>query len=159
MDYCRLWEYIDKAQLNEMMKSEYPIDVDYSFLCFENIYFGVAEYCARCYAEMSNVYSKTTIIDLGCAYGFQSALFTDTKVFDKYIGVDISLHPKYETNNSVYFEMSIQNFIKNELPKMNLENVIAICSYVPDEEARRLVRETFDNCIVYYPPRRNYGRD
>ena len=32
-----------------------------------------------------------------------------------------------------------------------MDHVIAICSAVPDEEARELVKETFPNYIDWYP--------
>lgn len=49
--------------------------------------------------------------------------------------------------------MSIQKFIKEELPKLNLDlnNVVAVCNAVPDEEARNMVLETFPRHFVAYP--------
>lgn len=52
-------------------------------------------------------------------------------------------------------EMSIQEFIANELPILlenhDIDDFCAICSYVPDREATKLVRETFPNVFCYYP--------
>ena len=49
--------------------------------------------------------------------------------------------------------MSIQKFIKEELPKLNLnlDKVVAICNAVPDEEARKMVLDTFPRYFVAYP--------
>lgn len=42
-------------------------------------------------------------------------------------------------------------FYKNYPEYCNMPNVFAICSYVPDNEARKLVKENFKNCLIYYP--------
>jgi hypothetical protein len=49
--------------------------------------------------------------------------------------------------------MSIEEFIKMELPMLHLDKTrcFAISSYVPDDEANKLIRETFPNLIVFYP--------
>ena len=40
---------------------------------------------------------------------------------------------------------TIQEFINSDLHflNLNMDKVFAICSYVPDEEARKMVRNTF----------------
>ena len=61
-----------------------------------------------------------------------------------------NLYP--ETNWTIYF-MTIQDFIKKKLPLLSLDlnNVFAVCSYVPDKSAMDLVLETFPYYRVYYP--------
>lgn len=51
--------------------------------------------------------------------------------------------------------MSIQTFIRDVFPTLgyNLDKVFAICSYVPDGNARKMVRKFFPYCLVYYTTR------
>ena len=92
-----------------------------------------------------------TIIDLGCYQGFQGVLFKDHA---SYIGIDISIPNEWRLRqeNAEYFHCSIQEFIKNILPEMelNMNKTFAVCSYVPDKEARKMVQETFPYHRVYY---------
>lgn len=87
------------------------------------------------------------IIDFGCYLAFQSALFAE---HEAYIGVDVVEMERFSTLNTKHYVMSIQQFIEQH-PEMTRNDYFAICSYVPDDEARRLVRETYENCLVYYP--------
>lgn len=140
---------------------EYPMcDIDNSFLGFTEIY-----------EHLSKIIPKNRIIlDFGCAYAPQAAYFIHHR---KYVGIDVSKCPKLDSKNSIYLEISIQNFIKglNEGKQINNlksdtesikrvhsgllvlrpDEVFAICSYVPDYDARELVKETFPDCFVFYP--------
>lgn len=108
------------------------------FWGFLNVYQAAAQVASK----------KMKIIDFGCYLAFQAAMFVD---FAEYIGVDVeSTMERFATHNTTHYVSSIQRFIE-EHPEMTGGKYFAICSYVPDEEARRLVRETYENCLVYYP--------
>lgn len=116
-------------------------DMDFTFLCFEDVYEEVKKHCSK----------DTVVIDLGCAYMPQAYWFTDCK---KYIGVDLSFknNVRFKTDNSELYLMSGQKFICEVLPTLDLEmeNVIAICSYVPDEELQQMTARTFKyNYVIY----------
>jgi len=139
---CELYQLIPRDKLNHLFEhSTAGAELDYTFLCFEEIYKSVTTFVPKSF----------TIIDLGCAYATQSWYFRDYK---RYIGVDISGNDDsvIHTVNSTYYFMSIQEFVENlSSLELDLNMVYAICSYVPDEQARELVRNTFKNCLVYYP--------
>lgn len=115
-------------------------ELDFSFLAFEEVYKSV----------LSFVPKGKIIVDLGCAYAPQAFYFIE---YAGYIGVDAHIPDvHFETPNMTLYNMSIQNFCDKVVKEgWNLEQYFAICSYVPDEEARKRVRETFPNCLVYYP--------
>lgn len=140
---CQLFKIIPKDLLDNLFEnSNANAELDCSFLCFEDIYIKALEVTTR----------ETIIIDLGCAYATQSWFFRDYK---KYIGVECSGDEKtvIHIENSKFYFTTIQNFIKEVLPTLdiNLNNVFAICSYVPDEEARQMIIDTFPYYLVYYP--------
>ena len=86
-----------------------------------------------------------TVIDFGCYQAVQSIYFSEQK---QYIGVDIAIPNEWRMrayDNAVYYQVTIQDFIQNILPTLHLdlEKVFAISSYVPDNKARELVRNTF----------------
>ena len=92
-----------------------------------------------------------TVIDFGCNQAVQACYFEKNK---KYIGIDNAIpnENRFLAKNAEYYDMSIQDFIKNILPTLNLDldKVYAICSYVPDEEAQKLVADTFPYAKVVY---------
>lgn len=137
---CDLIKQIPKELIDKMFKNA-DIDVDYTFLCFEEVYKAVTWFVPK----------NTIIIDFGCAYAFQSWYFKDYK---KYIGVEIhgNKYSVLKLDNSEFYFMSIQEFI-SDFDKLGYdkEEVFAICSYVPDKQARQMVRENFPYCLVYYP--------
>ena len=143
MEECELFKLIPKEKLDELFKnSDAGAELDCTFLGFEEVYKSV----------LSFVPKSKIIIDFGCAYATQSWYFRDYK---KYIGIDKSSNNNsvIHTENSEYYFASIQYFITNIFNTLNIskDNVFAICSYVPDEEARKMVRENFPYCLVYYP--------
>ena len=90
-----------------------------------------------------------TIIDLGCGYNPQCFYFTKHK---KYVAVDISDCEKFKSDNCVIYQKSIEDFIKEDISGLNLDETFAICSYVPMREANReMVRKAFKNLFIYYP--------
>lgn len=117
-------------------------ELDRMFLGFEEVYKAVTMFVPK----------SKIIIDFGCAYAFQSWYFKD---YEKYIGVDSSVSNEdvLKTDNSKFFFMSIQEFIKEQFLKLGYkkEDIFAVCSYVPDEKARMMVKEYFPYCLVYYP--------
>lgn len=141
---CELNEIIPKELLDKFFEEndEASAEMDCTFMGFEEVYKAVTLFVPK----------NRIIIDLGCAYALQSWYFKDYK---KYIGVDTwnLRHPLLTDNSEYYFRTSIQDFINNILPKMNISlgNVYAICSYVLDEEAMELVKKTFPHCLTYYP--------
>lgn len=103
----------------------------------------------KVYKSLSEIIPKHyAVVDLGCYVAAQSYLFKDYK---KYIGVDVCNLERFNPSNSEHYVCSIQDFIKNEAHKLDLDETFAICSYVPDFEATTLAREHFKNIMVYYP--------
>lgn len=143
METCELFDLIPKDKLDYLFShSNAGAELDFSFLGFEDIYRDTLKYLSK----------NTIIIDLGCGYAAQSYYFRD---FGQYIGVDVfgNTDSVIHTENSKFYFTSIQDFIEKTLPRLNLDlnNVFAICSYVPDNNAQSLVVQTFPNCRVYFP--------
>lgn len=137
---CELFEIIPKQEIERVFRGTAGAELDYTFLAFEDVYKSALNFVPK----------GKIIIDLGCAYAPQAYYFTE---YSGYIGVDINIPDiHFETDNMKLYEMSIQQFCKKVVDeKWYLGKYFAICSYVPDDEARRCVRETFPNCLVYYP--------
>jgi hypothetical protein len=92
-----------------------------------------------------------TVIDLGCNQAVQAVYFKDHA---GYIGVDSAIPTDIRFNvlRGTFVQDTIQNFIAETLPTLGLDfnKVFAICSYVPDEEARALTAKTFPYHSVIY---------
>ena len=132
---------IPQKEFDEILSQE-ECELQPDFLGFVNVY-----------EPLSNLIPKHKIvIDFGCYLAAQSYFFSEHKA---YIGVDSVNMKRFAPENAIHFEMSIQDFIANELPDLLEEHDIgdfcAICSYVNDLEATKLVRETFPNVFCYYP--------
>lgn len=133
-------EVVYKAgdQFHEVMKQphcEYDLG-DYGFMGFLSVYDAVRRIVPK----------DRTIVDLGCYLGAQALLFDE---YMEYIGVDVIDMQRFASPNTTHYAMTIQDFI--EMHGERYKDAFAICSYVPDEEAQRMVRETFKDCLVYYP--------
>lgn len=138
MKKAKLWDIIPIKEVNEKLSQDY-CELDLGFACFEEQYRAVA----------NNVPDDYTIIDFGCYMAAQAYLF---KNHEAYIGVDIVGDvERFATENATHYTMSVQEFIKEELPKYKGKKVYAICNYVPDADARDLVTMACDNFMVYYP--------
>ncbi len=141
---CELFKLIPKEKIEHIFKISQTAgaELDYTFLGFEDVYKAVTLFVPK----------SKVIIDLGCGYSFQSWYFKDYK---KYIGVDNSVcyADVLEIENSMFYFTNIQNFIKNIFPDIgySTDEVFAVCSYVPDENAREMVRKFFPYCLIYYP--------
>ena len=140
MERCELMNIIPKKEIERVLCGTASAELDYTFLAFEDVYKGVPNFVPK----------TKTIIDLGCAYAPQAYCFAE---YSRYIGVDASIPEiHFETENMELYNMPIQEFCEKVIEeKWDLENCFAICSFVPDDEARKCVRETFPNCLVYYP--------
>lgn len=138
MKTAKLWDIIPVKEVNEKLAQD-KCELDLGFACFEEQYRAVA----------NNVPDDYTIIDFGCYMAAQAYLF---KNHEAYIGVDtVDYLERFATENTTHYVMSIQEFIKKELPKYKGKKVYAICNYVPDEDARDLVTMACENFMVYYP--------
>lgn len=157
---CYLLEHhlIPQAEVTRVFKESYSAsaELDYSFLCFDEPY----QTTVRVTDE------NTIILDFGCGYAAQSFYFTGCK---QYIGIDLPMskplekdlmhypnikpETRFQSDNAQFYIMSIQRFITGVLPSLRLdkERVIAVCSAVPDAQARQLVIDTFPVHYVSYP--------
>lgn len=141
---CELFKLIPEEKIDHIFQTSQTAGAqcDISFLGFEEVYKAVTLFVPK----------NKVIIDCGCAYAFQSWYFRD---YQKYIGIDNGLccSDVLETENSEFYFMSIQKFIKNVFPTLgySIDDVFAVCSYVPDDEAGETVRNFFPYCLVYYP--------
>ena len=110
---------------------------DYTFLGFLDVYASIPE-----------LPEDFIIIDFGCYLGVQAIYFQQ---YQSYIGVDTFdiLEYAFQTENNTYYQKSIQDFIK-DMHNLDLNKCFAICSYVPDENARQLVINTFPYHKVQY---------
>lgn len=130
-------EYEDKL-------SQYMCELEPSFLGFIEQYHALSKVIPKHY----------TVIDFGCYMAAQCYFFRN---HEKYIGVDSDNMmgeseklERFKTDNAVHHKSKIQDFIKNMGDK-DTSTTFAICNYVPDEEAQKMVREKFSNCFVFYP--------
>ena len=123
-----------------------------------------AEICANdlmcggaTYYYLSRMIPKDwTVIDFGCAYNPQSYLFQDHKrhiaIEPKWLDKDFHFEYFQAPNTELLF-MTGQEFIENELPKLDLDldKTFAFVNYVPSGACNLMVRETFKNIWAYYP--------
>lgn len=139
---CDLFKKIPQILIKEVFKKspEVSAEMDYTFLGFEEVYQRVKK----------EVPEYMTIIDFGCAYAFQSWYFKD---YAGYIAIDSAVPPKkrFIANGTMHYYGTIQDFIGNFYIDMIGNPIFAVCSYVPDEEAREMVVKNFRNHYVYYP--------
>lgn len=107
------------------------------------------------YADLKELPKDFTIIDIGSYQSFQGALYKD---HERYIGVEpsVPISNRLRQDNAEYFHETAQSFIHDTLPELieqglDLSKTFAVCSAVPDAEARKLVQETFPYHRVAYP--------
>ena len=138
---CELFKLIPKEKIDHVFQSSQTVgaECDISFLGFEEVYKAVTLFVPK----------SKVIIDCGCAYAFQSWYFRD---YRKYIGIDNGVYKNdvLEMENSEFYFTTIQWFIKNTFPTLgySLDDVFAVCSYVPDDNAREMVKNFFPHCLV-----------
>ena len=133
----RLWDELTKGPYRDQAEKimlHGSGDIGPEFLGFMETYY-----------HLSLIISpKRTIIDLGCAYGFQAYYFKDHL---GYVGVDNGDGPQLVTPNAKYYKMNIEDFIKMDLTEHS--NPFAICNYVP-MRSNKEVRERFSDLFVFY---------
>jgi hypothetical protein len=125
-------------EFNEVMSYD-QCELDPSFMGFTDHYGALASIVPLHY----------TIVDLGCYLAAQSYFFAH---HTRYIGVDVVEAKRFTPPNAEHYTGSIQSFIDclDEF-KLNLDTTFAIMNYVPDDNARRLVKSIFKNLYVFYP--------
>lgn len=107
------------------------------------------------YYDLKDLPKDFTIIDFGSYQSFQGDYF---KEHEKYIGVEpaVPLENRLNQANAEYYELTAQDFIRDVLPDLisnglDPEKIFAVCSAVPDCEARKQVEETFMFHRIAYP--------
>lgn len=104
MEACELFKIIPRKKIERIFKEFHTVgaECDFTFLGFEDVYKAVTLFTSR----------NKTIIDIGCAYAFQSWYFRDYK---RYIGVDCGIRNNdvLHTENSQYYFMTGQKFINS----------------------------------------------
>ena len=142
-----IWSLIPINERKRVMGSDAAAEINCDGLTCDS---------GRYYMLSQTIWHDWTVIDIGCGYNAQSYLFARHKLF---IGVDLPMRSKdfhfehFQAENTVFCEMSGQEFISGTLPKLGLDlrKTFAICHYVPDDECSRMVRAIFPNCMVLYP--------
>jgi hypothetical protein len=127
---------LPKEQIEKVFHQKY-CDIDPEFLGFLHIYKALSEIIPR----------HWTVVDLGCAYNPQCFYFLNHK---SYLAVDIDKIEKFQSPNCILYNKSIQEFIREDTPSLNLSETFAILNYVPLSNTKS-VRETFNNLYIYYP--------
>lgn len=126
----------------QALLSQDECELDNTFLGFLEVYEPLSQLIPK----------NKVVIDFGCYMAAHAYLFKD---HDLYIGVDTDKLKRFTPSNAVHYTCSIQDFIRDHLPRYlrakNIYDFFAICSYVPDREAVKLVQETFPNVCCYYP--------
>ena len=145
MHYVR--SLIPDKEMERVMMSDASAEI-----CTDNLMCGGATYY-----YLSRIIPKDwTVIDVGCAYNPQSYLFQGHKrhiaIEPKWLDKDFHFEYFQAPNTELLF-MTGQEFIENELPKMNLnlDKTFAIVNFVPSGACNLMVRETFKNIWAYYP--------
>jgi len=130
---------IPKEQIERVFK-QYYCDISPEFIGFIDIYESLSKIIPKHF----------TVVDLGCAYNPQCFYFTEHK---QYVAVDVSDCEKFQSENCVIYNKSIEKFITENLNDFNLKQTFAICSYVPPWGGDNvgMVKQSFENCFVYYP--------
>lgn len=139
-------ERVGEETLERLLRQPFS-EYGHDFLGFLHVY----------HAATFLVRKNTIIIDFGCYMGVQAALFPN----NTYVGVDpLPTSPaggefwveRYTADHVTHFVGTAAEFIDVRPDLAENDNVLAICSYVPDQHARQQVRDTFFNVLDYYPP-------
>lgn len=91
------------------------------------------------------------VIDFGCDTGIQSALFPHAA---SYTGIDLDFGdnpPRYEGPGITHFYGSAQEWLDANADSWADKPCVAICSYLPDSDAKDRVRDVFESVIDFYP--------
>lgn len=147
-DYMHyVWSLIPKEEIERVMKSDASAEIQSScHMCGGATYYNLSKMIPK----------HWTVIDIGCAYNPQSYLFQShaRHIAIEPLWLDKDFHFEYfKAPNTELLFMTGQEFIQNELPKMNLDlnKTFCIVNYVPSGAANLMARETFKNIYTYYP--------
>lgn len=88
-----------------------------------------------------------TVIDFGCNLAAQCWFFRNHK---RYIGVDTIGLKRFRCSNTTHAVMGIRKWIEKNAGRIP-DATFAICNYVPDDMAVKMVRECFPNLFCFYP--------
>lgn len=147
-DYMHyVWSLIPKEEKERVMASDASAEIySDSHMCGGATYYYLSRLIPK----------HWTVIDIGCAYNSQSYLFQEharhIAVEPKWIDSDFHFEYFRAPNTELLF-MTGQDFIENELPKLNLDldKTFCIVNYVPSGAANLMARETFRNIWCFYP--------
>lgn len=133
----KLMRLIPKEQLESVLNQD-MCELEPTFLGFTDVY-----------ENLSRIIPKHfTVIDFGCYVACQSYYFRKHK---EYIGVDTCPLKRVKFSNATHYFEPIQSFISDRLSSFCLNTTFAICSYVPDDNAKELIRKSFTNLFIFYP--------
>lgn len=156
LSYLLEHHLIPKSEMDRVFRESYSAaaEIGPDFMCFEEPYQAAVRVADK----------DSIILDLGCAYAPQAYYFSKCK---HYIGVDLPLmlpenpfdypnikpETRFHPDNARFYIMTIQQFIQTVLPKLKLDinHVIAVCSAIPDTQAREMVAKTFPVHYISYP--------
>lgn len=141
---------IEPDELDRLLRQSWS-ELEPDFLCFAEVYWAAALL----------VPAGATVVDFGCYMGFQAALFPHAR----YIGVDptpMALPDGADSEHTHWLERftpdwaehhvaTAQEFIEANRHWLGGPDVLAICSYVPDQAARAAVRAACWNVVDFYP--------
>lgn len=94
-----------------------------------------------------------TVLDLGCAAGFQSYAIADVPTVYRYIGVDVSPYQVKGPVKARFVTDDIFQYIdKLNMRVINPAHTLVIMSYVPNTETLcPTLANLFNHRIIYYP--------
>lgn len=147
-DYMHyVWALIPKEEIERVMKSDASAEIHANcHMCGGETYYYLSRLIPK----------DWTVIDIGCAYNSQSYLFQDHK---RHIAIEPVWHGDdwhfeyFKAPNTEMLFMTGQEFIQDELPKMDLDldKTFCIVNFVPSGAANLMARETFKNIYTFYP--------
>jgi len=103
------------------------------------------------YQPLRELPKDFTILDLGSYQALQGAFFKD---YEQYITVDlIPEEARLKQDNATHIQCELRRFFKEVLPTLNLdmEKTVAIGSYVPCSDLKKLIEENFTYYRWVYP--------
>ena len=112
--------------------------------------------CGTYYYLSRMIPKHWTVIDIGCAYNPQSYLFQShaRHIAVEPVWLDKDFHFEYfKAPNTELLFMNGQTFIKDKLPKLdlNLKTTFCIVNFVPSDEVCQMARNIFPNIFTFYP--------
>lgn len=141
-------------EANSVLQTIIPANEQYRVLQQERCELepGFLGFVDKYYALSMIIPKEATVIDFGCYLAAQSYFFKDHR---DYIGVDeVTDMQRFQPPNATHYYGRIQDFFGYDCPvpyQFNNMEYFAICNYVTDSEACRMVRERFQNVFCFYP--------